>query len=134
MGKFAVKEEIVNKPAKLTDAEFEEMKKHTIYGAQVTSGAKKFRNRRLMKYAYEICCWHHERYNGKGYPDGLKGEEIPISAQVTGVGDALVSERVYKKVVPHEHAIKKILRGECGAFNPVLLECLSPISYDLKKL
>lgn len=137
VGKFAVKEEIVNKPAKLTDAEFEEMKKHTIYGAQVISGAKNFRNRRLMEYAYEICRWHHERYDGKGYPDGLSGEEIPISAQVTGVGDAydaLVSERVYKKAVPHEQAIEKILRGECGAFNPVLLECLSEISEDLKKL
>ena len=137
VGKFAVKEEIVNKPAKLTDAEFEEMKKHTIYGAQVISGAKNFRNRRLMEYAYEICRWHHERYDGKGYPDGLSGEEIPISAQVTGVGDAydaLVSERVYKKAVSHEQAIEKILRGECGAFNPVLLECLSEISEDLKKL
>ena len=83
-----------------------------------------------MEYAYEICRWHHERYDGKGYPDGLSGEEIPISAQVTGVGDAydaLVSERVYKKAVSHEQAIEKILRGECGAFDPLLVDCLEDI-------
>ena len=82
------------------------------------------------------CRWHHERYDGKGYPDGLKGEEIPISAQVVSIADvydALVSERVYKKAFSHETAIKMILNGECGAFNPLLLECLTDIQGRLKE-
>ena len=85
----------------------------------------------LVKVAYEICRWHHERYDGKGYPDGLKGEEIPISAQAVALADAydaLISERVYKKAFSHEKALSMILNGECGAFNPLLLECLSDIA------
>ena len=89
----------------------------------------------MMKYAYEICRWHHERYDGKGYPDGLKGEEIPISAQVVSVADvydALASERVYKKAVPHEKVLEMILHGECGQFNPILIECLQEISSRIR--
>ena len=85
--------------------------------------------------AYTICRWHHERYDGRGYPDGLKGDEIPIAAQVVSVADvydALVSERVYKKAFPHEKAISMILGGECGAFNPDLLECMLDIQDDIK--
>ena len=85
---------------------------------------------------YEICRWHHERYDGKGYPDGLKGEEIPISAQVVSLADvydALVSDRVYKKAYSHEKAIEMILNGECGMFNPLLLECLVEIQDKVRK-
>ena len=86
--------------------------------------------------AHDICRWHHERFDGKGYPDGLVGDEIPISAQVVSLADgydALVSERVYKKAFSHERAIQMILNGECGAFNPVLLECLLQIQDPLKR-
>lgn len=89
-----------------------------------------FQNEKLVQIAKKICRWHHERYDGNGYPDGLKGDEIPIAAQVVSlvdVYDALVSDRVYKKAYSHETAIKMILNGECGAFNPVLLECLVEI-------
>ena len=83
----------------------------------------------------EICRWHHERYDGKGYPDGLKGEEIPIAAQVVSVADvydALTSERVYKKAFSHEKAMEMILAGECGTFNPLLLECLQDIQGNIQ--
>ena len=89
-----------------------------------------------MKVAYQICRWHHERYDGRGYPDGLKGDEIPISAQVVSLADvydALVGERVYKKAYSHEKAIQMILNGECGAFNPILLECLLDIQDRIKR-
>lgn len=89
----------------------------------------------LVKTAYEICRWHHERYDGKGYPDGLVGDEIPISAQVVSVADvydALASERVYKKAVPHEKVLEMILHGECGQFNPILIECLQEISSRIR--
>ena len=90
----------------------------------------------MLQVAYQICRWHHERYDGKGYPDGLKGEEIPISAQVVAIADvydALVGKRVYKKAFSHETAIHMILNGECGAFNPLLLECLTDIQNRLKE-
>ena len=80
-----------------------------------------------MEYAYQIARWHHERWDGKGYPDGLKGDEIPIAAQVVSVADvydALTSVRVYKDAIPHEEAIKMILDGKCGTFNPLLLDSL----------
>lgn len=96
-----------------------------------------YRNEPLMKCAYEICRWHHERFDGKGYPDGLAGDDIPISAQVVSicdVYDALVSKRVYKDRIPHERAMKMISDGECGVFNPILLECLKDIGKKLKEI
>ena len=95
-----------------------------------------YHDERLVQLAYEICRWHHERWDGKGYPDGLKGDEIPISAQVVSVADvydALVSERVYKKAYPHEVAIQMILNGECGNFNPLLLECMLDIQDEIRR-
>ena len=86
-----------------------------------------YRDSALVRAARDICRWHHERYDGSGYPDGLKGEEIPISAQVVAlvdVYDALTSDRVYKKAFPHEKAMHMILDGDCGAFNPLLIDCL----------
>ena len=130
IGKIGIDEKILNKPGKLTKEEFEVMKQHTIIGARMLDSLEIYHDEEMMKYAYEICRWHHERYDGKGYPDGLKGEEIPISAQVVSLADvydALVSDRVYKKAYSHEKAMEMILNGECGIFNPLLLECLVEI-------
>lgn len=127
IGKIGIDEKILNKPGRLTSEEFNEMKKHTLIGASMLKSLGVYQDEELVKVAYQICRWHHERYDGKGYPDGLKGEEIPISAQVVSVADvydALTSERVYKKAFSHEKAMEMILAGECGTFNPLLLECL----------
>ena len=112
------------------------MKEHTLIDASMLDKLEHYKDEKMIKIAYQICRWHHERYDGKGYPDGLKGEEIPISAQVVSIADvydALVSERVYKKAFSHETAIGMILKGECGAFNPLLLECLTDIQDRLKE-
>lgn len=136
IGKIGIDEKILNKPGKLTKEEFEAMKQHTIIGARMLDRLEMYHDEAMMKYAYEICRWHHERYDGKGYPDGLKGEEIPISAQVVSLADvydALVSDRVYKKAYSHEKAMEMILNGECGIFNPLLLECLVEIQDKVRK-
>ena len=136
IGKVGIDEKILNKPGKLTKEEFEAMKQHTIIGARMLDSLEMYHDEEMMKYAYEICRWHHERYDGKGYPDGLKGEEIPISAQVVSLADvydALVSDRVYKKAYSHEKAMEMILNGECGMFNPLLLECLVEIQDKVRK-
>ncbi len=130
IGKIGIDDKILNKPGRLTKEEFEIMKSHTLIGASILENLGLYQEEPLIKTAYQICRWHHERYDGKGYPDGLQGDEIPISAQVVSVADvydALVSERVYKKAIPHEKAIEMILNGECGIFNPILLECLVDI-------
>lgn len=126
IGKISIPEEVLNKPGKLTDEEFEAMKQHTVIGYQMLSDLG-FQDEPLVKVSREITRWHHERYDGRGYPDGLKGNEIPLSAQIVSLADvydALTSERVYKPAFSHEKAIQMILNGECGAFNPLLLECL----------
>ena len=126
VGKICIPSEILNKPGRFTDEEFAIMKGHSQMGADMMKGVP-FQDEPLVKYAYEICRWHHERYDGRGYPDGLKGEDIPISAQVVALADvydALTSPRVYKPAHPHEKALSMILNGECGAFQPLLLECL----------
>ena len=126
IGKISIPEEVLNKPGKLTDEEFEAMKQHTVIGYQMLSDLG-FQDEPLVKVSREITRWHHERYDGRGYPDGLKGDEIPLSAQIVSLADvydALTSERVYKPAFSHEKAIQMILNGECGAFNPLLLECL----------
>ena len=136
IGKIGIDEKILNKPGKLTKEEFEAMKQHTIIGARMLDSLEMYHDEEMMKYAYEICRWHHERYDGKGYPDGLKGKEIPISAQVVSLADvydALVSDRVYKKAYSHEKAMEMILNGECGIFNPLLLECLVEIQDKVRK-
>lgn len=128
IGKMSIDDAILNKPGRLTPEEFEIMKTHTTIGADMLRelGSHHAGNA-LMEYAYQIARWHHERWDGKGYPDGLKGDEIPIAAQVVSVADvydALTSVRVYKDAIPHEEAIKMILDGKCGTFNPLLLDCL----------
>ena len=136
IGKIGIDDKILNKPGKLTDEEFKIMQNHTIIGASILENMGSYQDEELMKVAYQICRWHHERYDGKGYPDGLKGDEIPISAQVVSLADvydALVSERVYKKAYSHEKAIEMITNGECGCFNPILLECLLDIQDRIKR-
>ena len=135
IGKIGIPEEILNKPGKLTKEEYEIMKEHTVIGEKMLKSLELYQDEPLVKTACEIGRWHHERYDGKGYPDGLKGDEIPISAQIVSIADvydALVSERVYKKAFSHEKAMEMILNGECGAFNPLLLECLVEIQDRIK--
>lgn len=136
IGKIAIDEKILNKPGRLTPEEFAVMKTHSIIGAQMLEELPVYKEEQLVKVAYEICRWHHERYDGRGYPDGLRGDEIPISAQVVALADvydALTSERVYKKAVPHEQAIQMIVNGECGAFHPQMLECLADVADDIQR-
>lgn len=136
IGKIGIDDKILNKPGRLTKEEFEIMKTHSAIGANMLESLEQFHDEPLIKIAHDICRWHHERYDGRGYPDGLKGDEIPISAQIVSIADvydALVSERVYKKAYTHEKAIDMILNGECGTFNPVLLECLKDIQDELVK-
>ena len=124
-------------PGKLTKEEFETMKEHTLIDASMLDKLEHYKDEKMIKIAYQICRWHHERWDGKGYPDGLKGEEIPISAQVVSivdVYDALTSERCYKKAFDHDTAIKMILDGQCGQFNPVLLKCLKELSLQFSKM
>ncbi len=131
IGKIYIPEEILNKPGRLTDEEFKIMKTHSELGADIIRDMHLPQEKPLVHTAWEICRWHHERWDGKGYPDGLKGEEIPISAQVVSIADvydALTSERCYKKAFDHDTAIKMILDGQCGQFNPILLKCLKELS------
>ena len=135
IGKIGIPEEILNKPGKFTKEEYEIMKEHTVIGEKMLKNLELYQDEPLVKTACEIVRWHHERYDGKGYPDGLKGDEIPISAQIVSIADVydeLVSERVYKKAFSHEKAMEMILNGEYGAFNPLLLECLVEIQDRIK--
>lgn len=134
IGKISIDEKILNKPGRLTPEEFEIMKTHSEIGAHILKNSLTTSNSDLLRMAHDICRWHHERYDGRGYPDGLKGEEIPIAAQVVALADvydALISQRVYKPAYSHETAVKMILNGECGQFNPLLLKCLE---FNRKKL
>ena len=135
IGKIGIDEKILNKPGKLTPEEFEVVKTHSMLGAEMLHQLENFNEQPLLQTAYEITRWHHERWDGRGYPDGLKGDEIPISAQLVALADvydALTSERCYKKAFSHEKAVQMILNGECGAFNPLLLQCLTDVQTDLK--
>lgn len=136
IGKIGIDEKILNKPGKLTPEEFEKMKQHSVIGEAILTSTKANTNEPLIKIASQICRWHHERYDGRGYPDGLKGDEIPICAQIVSLADvydALTSERVYKKAFSHEQTMEMIQTGQCGAFNPILLECLADIQDDVKR-
>lgn len=127
IGKIGIPQEILCKPGKLNPEEFEIIKKHTVIGAEILDSMTEYRNNPLVKTARQICRWHHERYDGSGYPDGLSGDDIPIAAQVVSIADvydALVSKRVYKNAISHDEAYKMIMSGECGSFNPILLNCL----------
>lgn len=135
LGKVSIPDEILNKPAKLTPEEFEMMKNHTVIGGQMLEQTGIYKDEPLVKLSYKICRWHHERYDGKGYPDGLKGDAIPIEAQVVALADvfdALTSERCYKKSFTHEKAVKMISNDECGVFNSLLVDCIKDLGPKLK--
>lgn len=135
VGKIGIPESILLKPGKLTAKEFEVMKTHTLIGDNLIKSLEIYHDEPLLQMAAQICRWHHERYDGGGYPDGLKGEEIPICAQVVSIADvydALMSARPYKPAFSSEKAIQMILNGECGVFNPVLVDCLLEVASQQK--
>lgn len=128
IGKIAIPDTILLKPGKLTDTEYEYMKSHTISGCEIIEDMKDSWSKEYSKISSEICRSHHERYDGNGYPDKLKGDDIPISAQIVSIADvydALVNERVYKAAIPKEQAFLMIRNGECGTFSPELIQCLT---------
>ena len=134
IGKIAIPGEIINKPGRLTDEEFAIMKTHAAIGSDMLSSLDAYQDEPLVRVGYGIARWHHERWDGRGYPDGLKGDEIPIGAQIVALADvydALTSERVYKKAFSHEKAIEMILDGQCGTFNPLLMDCLRNLADEL---
>ena len=137
IGKIAIPDSILLKPGKLTNDEFEYMKSHTTRGCEILSNIENTWDQEYGKYSYEICRYHHERYDGKGYPDGLKGEEIPVSAQIVSIADvydALVNERVYKSAFAKEKAFQMIVTGECGVFSPKLLDCFWNVRREFEEL
>lgn len=137
VGKIAIPDKVLLKPGKLTDDEFALMKTHTTQGSDLLKQIEGIWDDDYQKMSYDICRHHHERYDGRGYPDGLKGEEIPISAQIVSVADvydALVCERVYKAAFPKDKAFQMILDGECGTFSPKLMESFKKVKKDFEKL
>ena len=137
IGKIRIPEEILNKPGRLTDEEYKIMKTHSELGAAMIKDMDFPQDHPLVHTAWKICRWHHERWDGKGYPDGLKGDEIPICAQVVSVVDvydALTSKRCYKKAYDHDTAIQMILDGQCGQFSPILLKCLKNLGLLFAKM
>ena len=134
VGKIAIPGEILNKPGRFTEEEFAIMKEHTTIGSTMMEAVPIHGSEALIKVARDICRWHHERWDGRGYPDGLKGDEIPISAQIVALADvydALTSPRVYKPAFPHEKAVEMILGNQCGNFNPLLMEILQEVAAEL---
>ena len=134
VGKIAIPGEILNKPGRFTEEEFAVMKEHTTIGSNMMEAEPIHGSEPLIKVARDICRWHHERWDGRGYPDGLKGDDIPISAQIVALADvydALTSPRVYKPAFPHEKAVEMILGNQCGTFNPLLMEILQEVAPEL---
>jgi putative two-component system response regulator len=137
IGKIAIPDNILLKPGRLTSEEYEYMKSHTTRGCEILNNISGAWDEEYGKYSYEICRHHHERYDGKGYPDGLKGDEIPISAQLVSIADvydALVNERVYKDAFTREKAFQMIVQGECGVFSPKLLEAFRKVRKQFEAL
>lgn len=137
IGKIAIPDAILNKPGRLTPEEFEIMKTHTVKGGEILAGLSWMSGKEYLHYAYSICRYHHERWDGSGYPDGLKGDNIPVCAQAVGIADcydALTSKRVYKEAFSLEQAFHMILNGECGAFSPKLLRCFQNVRGQFEPL
>ena len=135
VGKIAIPDAILNKPGKLTAEEFEVMKTHTVQGAQLLEKIPQMRELGAYKYAWDIARHHHERWDGRGYPDGLAGDAISLWAQIVSLADvydALISRRVYKAAFPWQRALEMITGGECGVFNPYLLECFLPVEAAIR--
>lgn len=137
IGKIAIPDAILLKPGRLTAEEFDVMKLHTVKGCEILETLSSFQDKEYYKYCYEICRYHHERWDGNGYPDRLKGDEIPVWAQAASLADvydALTSKRVYKGAYTHDEAFAMILRGECGQFNPRLMASFTKIKDKLANL
>ena len=143
IGKISIPDQILNKPGKLSPEEFAVMKTHTTEGCKMLDKLKRIGsedllgNKLMISYAYNICRYHHERWDGKGYPDGLAGDNIPICAQIVGIADcydALTNDRCYRKALPVDKAIDMILNGECGTFSPKLLTCLEDVKPEFSAL
>lgn len=137
IGKAGIPTEILHKNGALTAEEFETVKKHTVIGSELVRAMREKYEAPVSRWLYEVCRWHHERWDGKGYPDGLLGDDIPLSAQVTALADvydALRTDRPYRRAVPHDEAVRMIKAGECGAFSPRLLYCLDRISGSLRAM
>lgn len=135
VGKIAISDMILNKPGRLTQDEFQIMKTHTVQGALLLEKIPQMRKHEMFHFAHDIVLHHHERWDGRGYPDGLKGEEISQPSQIVSLADvydALVSERVYKKAFGFDTAVEMILNGECGAFNPQLLEAFVELEPQIR--
>ena len=135
IGKMEICDSLLNKAGSLTAEEMRIMQSHTLLGAKMLEGLEAYREEGFVRVAYQICRWHHERYDGSGYPDHKKGEEIPIAAQVVGLADVyerLVSKPVDGKARTHREAMQMILSGECGAFNPLLLSCLQEADAEIQ--
>lgn len=137
IGKIALPDKILMKPGRLTDQEFEYIKSHTISGCEILDNMNAVWSDEYAKVCKEICHSHHERYDGSGYPDGLRGSEIPLSAQLVSIADvydALTNERVYKDAIPKDHAFRMIINGECGVFSPKLMECLRNVRTEFENV
>lgn len=137
IGKISVSDTILNKPGKLTYDEFEQMKKHTEYGCQILRHFKGLYTDETYHFYHDIVRYHHEKWDGKGYPDGLKGNQIPIWAQIVSVADiydALTNERIYKPPYNHDTAVYMIFNGECGMINPEVLECFRRIETEIQQV
>lgn len=137
IGKIALPDKILMKPGRLTDQEFEYIKSHTISGCEILDNMRGIWSDEYSKVCKEICHSHHERYDGSGYPDGLRGSEIPLSAQIVSIADvydALTNERVYKDAIPKDHAFRMIINGECGVFSPKLMECLRNVRTEFENV
>lgn len=137
LGKISIPDSILLKPGKLTQEEFAYMKSHTVRGCEILDAIEGVWENDYHKISYAVCRHHHERYDGRGYPDGLKGDEIPIAAQIVSVADvydALVCERCYKDAIPKDRAFHMILNGECGVFSPKILECFRAVRKDFERM
>lgn len=136
VGKIAIPDSILQKPGRLTKEEFEIMKEHTVRGCEMLQKIPDIIGSGIYDYSYDICRHHHERWDGKGYPDGLKGDEISIWSQVVAVADvydALISPRVYKAPFSHEEAVRMICNGECGTFNPKIINIFNHAIGDARR-
>ena len=137
VGKIAIPDTILNKPGKLTPEEYEIMKTHTMKGCEILKGLERMGDQEYLTYAYNICRYHHERWDGSGYPDGLAGDNVPVYAQAVGIADcydALTTDRIYRKALLPRQAATMILNGECGPFSPRLLECFKNIGEQFEAL
>lgn len=136
IGKMEICEDLLHKEGPLTEAERRTLQSHTLLGAQMLEEQPECRDDAFARTAYNICRWHHERYDGGGYPDGLQGEQIPIEAQVVGLADVyerLVSRPVDGRARTHSEVVQMICTGVCGAFNPLLLDCLQDMEVEIAR-